>query len=122
MSQQQHVGTILYTLGPLLIQEQNALLAPIGRHWQKILVEQPDIDLFHKDGEHAGPYGDFLIAAVLCRLLAGDVSDAVSGMGFDFVQGMTIDMERPLMVEDKAALPVQLDKDKTDRILSIVKA
>ena len=37
-------------------------------------------------------------------------------------EGMTIDMERPLMVEDKATLSVQLDKDKTDRILSVVKA
>ena len=105
-----------------LAQDNKALLAPIGKVWQTVQNTWVDIDLYYKDGEHAGPYGDFLIAAVLCKLLAGDVSDAVSGMGFDFVQGMTIDMERPLMVEDKAALSVQLDKDKTDRILSIVKA
>ena len=104
-----------------LASDNRALLAPIGEVWQQVQNQWVDIDLYYKDGEHAGPYGDFLIAAVLCRLLAGDLSPEVSGMGFDFLQDGPIDMERPLVIEDKAVLSVQLDKNKTDRILSVVR-
>ena len=104
-----------------LAQEQNALLAPIGRHWQRILAEQPDIDLFHKDGEHAGPYGDFLIAATFCKLLCGDVSEEVSGMGHNFIGDCVVDFSKPTLLEDDR-VKVSLDKDKCDRILRVVKA
>ncbi len=105
-----------------LAQENDALLAPIGRVWQKVQQEQPDIELYHHDGEHAGPYGDFLIASVFCKLLCGDVSDTVSGMGFDFIGGKKVEFSLPTVVEDKDELLIALDKDKTDRILAAVKA
>ena len=101
--------------------ENNALLAPIGKVWQKVQQAREDIELYHTDGEHAGPYGDFLIAAVLCRLLTGAVSDAVSGMGFSFL-GERVDMQKPTVQEDKNLISVELDKEKTDFILSAVRA
>ena len=104
-----------------LAQDNNALLAPIGRLWQQTLSQEPDIDLFHRDGEHAGPYGDFLIAAVFCKLLCGDVSEAVSGMGHDFIGGLSVDFKKPTVLEDDS-VSIALDKDKCDRILNIVKA
>lgn len=106
-----------------LAEENDALLAPIGKVWQKVQNENEDIDLYFADGEHAGPYGDFLIAAVICRLLAGDVSPSVSGYGLDFFGDLKgLDMNRPLLLEDPSKVVTELDKDKTDRILKAVMA
>ncbi|MBQ9951458.1 MAG: hypothetical protein IJO98_04875 [Clostridia bacterium] len=101
--------------------ENDALLAPIGRVWQSVQTERPEIELYHTDGEHAGPYGDFLIAAVFCRMLAGSVSDEVSGTGFSFIGGK-VDMKKPVVQEDKEKLCVELDREITDFILEKVNA
>ena len=103
-----------------LADETGALLCPIGEIWQEVQLRHPSIDLYYKDGEHAGPYGDFLIAAALCRLLAGSVSESVRGMGLDFLKGLGVMMERPLVIEDKALLECELDADKTGMILEAV--
>lgn len=99
--------------------EHDALLAPIGRIWQAVQQEREDIELYHTDGEHAGPYGDFLIAAVFCKLLAGSVSESVSGTGFSFLGGK-VEWEKPVVQEDKALIHVELDREKTDYILKKV--
>ena len=101
--------------------ENDALLAPIGRVWQSVQTERPEIELYHTDGEHAGPYGDFLIAAVFCRMLAGSVSDEVSGTGFSYIGGK-VDMKKPVVQEDKEKLCVELDREITDFILEKVNA
>lgn len=105
-----------------LAQTHQALLAPVGRIWQQLRKEHGEIDLYHRDGEHAGPYGDFLVAAVLCKLLTGDVSPAVSGLGLNFLGVRSIDLDKPTVREDKALIPVELDKEKTDLILAAVRA
>ena len=87
----------------------------------QIVAGNLDIELYHTDGEHAGPYGDFLISAVLCRLLTGDVSDAVSGSGFSFIGGK-VSREKPTVLEDKQQIAIELEKEKTDFILSAVRA
>ena len=104
-----------------LAREQNALLAPVGKVWQTVREEYPDVELYYRDGEHASPYGDFLIAAVLCRLMTGTVPEAMSGTGFDFMQGGPFDLSMPEAIENKTGIPVPLDRDKTDRILAAVK-
>jgi hypothetical protein len=101
--------------------ENDALLAPIGRVWQAVQTARPEIELYHTDGEHAGPYGDFLIAAVFCKLLAGSVSETVSGTGFSFIGG-AVDMKKPVVQEDKEKLCVELDREITDFILEKVNA
>ena len=103
-----------------LAQERNALLAPIGLIWRNVREEYPDIDLYYEDGEHAGPYGDFLTAAALCKLLTGDISEAVNGTGFDFMQGGPFELDMPAAIEDKEAVQIPLDRDKTQRILNAV--
>ncbi len=105
-----------------LAAEHRALLAPVGRIWQQIQKNHSEIDLYHRDGEHAGPYGDFLVAATFCKLLTGDVSPAVSGMGFNFIGVRSIDMDKPTVREDKTQIPVALDREKTDCILAAVRA
>lgn len=103
-----------------LAAEYKGILAPIGRVWQSVLEQYEDIDLFHRDGEHAGPYGDFLIAAVFCKTLCGAVSEEVSGMGHDFIGGLPVEFAMPTLLEDSNAVKIQLDKDKCDRILAEV--
>ena len=105
-----------------LAAEHSALLAPVGRIWQQIQKNHSEIDLYHRDGEHAGPYGDFLVAATFCKLLTGDVSAAVSGMGFNFIGVRSIDMDKPTVREDTTQIPIELEKDKTDYILAAVRA
>ncbi|MBQ7499444.1 MAG: hypothetical protein IJT91_00970 [Clostridia bacterium] len=104
-----------------LADENNCRLAPIGVVWEKVCKAYPDIELYNDDGGHAGPYGDFLIAAVLCHTIEGKVSPEVSGRGLDFKGGKDIDWESPAVCEDKYIIPVDLDKDKTDRILGMIR-
>ena len=99
-----------------------ALLAPVGAVWRQIREDHPDIELYYRDGEHAGPYGDFLIAAVLCRVLTGAVAEETSGLGFDFMQGGPFDLAMPAAIEDREAVPIPLDRDKTGRILAAIRA
>ena len=105
-----------------LAAENNALLAPIGKVWERVNKEHPEIELYFADGEHAGPYGDFLISCVLCKLLTGDISEDVSGYGLDFFGGVKgFDMQRPVLLEDKELVKTELDKEKTDIIIKTVK-
>ncbi len=104
-----------------LAQEQKALLAPIGAIWASVRKKNPEIELYYKDGEHAGPYGDFLIAAVLCRLLTGEVPQSMNGISFDFMQVGPFDLDMPRAIEEKAAVPVFLEPDKTEQILQEVR-
>jgi len=102
-----------------LAADHDALLAPVGRVWQTVQRLRPDIELYHTDGEHAGPYGDFLIAAVLCNLLAGSVANEVSGMGFSFIDREK-EEEKPAIQENRELISIALDREKTDFILETV--
>ncbi|MBQ1467727.1 MAG: hypothetical protein IIZ27_04550 [Solobacterium sp.] len=105
-----------------LAETNNALICPVGIIWQRILQEYPEIDLFWKDGEHAGVYGDFLIAASFCRLLTGKVSPEVSGLGQDFFGDSTFNFELPRILEDPEKVKIDLDKEKTDTILKVIES
>ena len=105
-----------------LASEKDALLAPVGRIWQKVLNEHEDIDLFFADGEHASPYGDFLIAAAMCKVLTGKVSPSVSGKGFSFFGEKPLGSEWASIIEDKNDIPCELDKLKTDAILVAIES
>lgn len=104
-----------------LAADNQALLAPVGRYWQNVRTEQKDIDLFHEDGEHAGPYGDFLIAAVFCKLIYGTVSEEICGMGHNFIGDGMLDFSNPIVLEDDS-VKTRLDKEKCQRILNIIQA
>ena len=103
-----------------LAKEHDALLAPVGRVWQKVQQEYPDIELYFRDGEHAGPYGDFLIACVMCRLMTGRLNEEVSGQGFDFLQNDPVSMDMPKVIEDRKRIPVELDREQTDNIIKAI--
>ena len=98
--------------------ENDAILAPVGAAWQTINRTRPDVDLYHVDGAHAGPYGDFLIAAALCRATAGRVSPEVCGVGRSFLS----DPRNEVVIEEADAVPCALDKEKCAAILAAVEA
>ena len=102
--------------------ENGALLAPVGAVWRAVRETCPEIELYYTDGEHAGPYGDFLVAAVLCSTLVGEVSEKVCGLGFDFLQGGPFDLEMPSAIEERSAVPIALDPAKTRQILELAGA
>ena len=103
-----------------LAADNGALLAPVGRVWQNVIRKYENIDLFFADGEHAGIYGDFLIAAVFCKLLTGQLSCEIAGMGQDFIQGLEVDFELPVFVEEKEKVPVTLERETCHNILAEV--
>lgn len=105
-----------------LAHEESARLAPIGEIWSAVLNAHPDIELYHTDGAHAGPYGDFLIAAVLCKTIFGDVSEDVIGSGHDFLKGRELDFSMPELVCSPYAVRTELCTDKTKRIIEAVRA
>ena len=102
-----------------LAADNRTLLAPVGRYWQKVLTTWEDIDLFHVDGEHAGPYGDFLVAAAFCKLIYGSVSDGICGMGHNFLGALPLDFRNPTVLEDDR-VKVRLDEEKCRRILDAI--
>ena len=102
-----------------LAADNDALLAPVGRCWQQVRQERTDISLFHTDGEHAGFYGAFLIAATLCKVIYGAVSQEVCGMGHDFIGSLPLDFSSPALLEDDR-VQIPLDEEKCRHILNIV--
>ncbi len=50
-------------------QEINALLAPVGVEWWKLLNENPTIEMYRPDGEHASLTGSRLAAAVIWKTI-----------------------------------------------------
>ena len=73
-----------------LAEEQGALLAPIGEVWAAVKPEiegAPDGDLYFRDGEHASPTGDYLIAMVLTKVMTGKLPDESFLKALDFSSG-----------------------------------
>ncbi len=67
-----------------LCAETGACLSPVGLVWQRVLARDPEFPLFFADGEHASPYGDYLIAVTHCRLLSGRSCLELPALGGDF--------------------------------------
>jgi len=47
----------------------HAGLAPVGTAWRQSIREKPELNLYHKDGRHAGPAGAYLTACVFYAVL-----------------------------------------------------
>ena len=105
-----------------LAEKYGALLAPVGELFERF--RGTDIELYWKDGEHASPYGSWLIALSFAALLCGKREpDAVSSRGFDFravydesIGGL------PRAEENPAREEIELDPEKTARIRAAVAA
>lgn len=115
-----------------------ALLAPVGTIFEKLRGERSDIELFWKDGEHAGTYGDLVIASTLYKLIgeregwrsAGADGEGSCGCGLkagafdnsarDFVSDLKLDFHHPCVLEDRSKIEVELDQDKTAAVFAAV--
>ncbi len=103
-----------------LATDNGALLSPVGRAWQRLLSEHPEIDLFFRDGEHASPYGDLLIAATHAALVAGPDALRLPDHILDFRLSWN-DPQRPEASLKREEMLVPLDPAKANAILSIVR-
>jgi hypothetical protein len=55
-----------------------AVVAPVGRAWDRALAARPDLELYAGDGNHQSALGAFLTAAVLYGRLTGDSPAALA--------------------------------------------
>ena len=100
-----------------ITEESGSLLLPIGELFSLVQKEHPEISLYWKDGEHASPYGDYLIAATLTSLLCGSNSlDAVGDGGINFSVSFQDSDGLPSASEDPEQMKITLDPE-TARIL-----
>ena len=70
-----------------IAEDEGVKLAPIGEIWSKVLKEfanEPDADLYYKDGTHASGLGDYLVAMTLTKTITGRLPDASFRESFDF--------------------------------------
>lgn len=106
--QRQQAMTLAYRE---LAAQTGALLAPVGEIWQLLRQRSPEIELFWRDGEHASPLGDYLIAATLCALLTGADPQALPSLGADFSGEEEIAFfDHPQVREDPAQIETALEE------------
>lgn len=62
-----------------------AMLAPVGMAWETMRFQPEILNLYHRDGRHAGKAGAYLTACVFYTLVCGEdpcgVSPAIEGKG-----------------------------------------
>ncbi|MBQ6065882.1 MAG: hypothetical protein IJK89_03595 [Clostridia bacterium] len=70
-----------------LAAKTGARLAPVGEVWSAVSADLKDAsnaDLYFRDGEHASPVGDYLIAMVLTKTITGRLPERNFLKAFDF--------------------------------------
>ena len=106
----------------------NTRLIPVGTIWDRLVKAHPEIDLFERDGEHAGAYGAYLeamtIAASIIIEKTGEVPDfsKVGCAARYFAAPADIDYDAPLVSEDREETAVALDEEKAAVIRQAVQA
>ena len=95
-----------------------SLLAPVGTIWKKIVNDHPEIDLYERDGEHAGPYGAYLEALTVASAIAADKTGKLADMtrigpeARDYAAPEDIDYDAPIVCEDRGETETVLDDGK----------
>ena len=87
-----------------------ALLAPVGRAFDRLRREHPELELYYRDGEHASPAGDYLIAAMLAGLLTKKDVRALSSSAIDFRVSIDMENNRVSALESAADCRITLDE------------
>ncbi len=94
-------------------------VAPVGLVWKEMLAVHPEIDLFWRDGEHASPAGDYLIALVLAMCVYKRTDFAWPSAAHDFALGLPeIDFKHLVLQEDPSKTAFELDDDTVSAIAS----
>ena len=93
-----------------LAAETGALLCPVGERFAALTAEHPEIELYWKDGAHASPAGDYLIAALFAALLTGrGNAEGVGDEALDFRTDFEGENGLPLSEEDAGRVAFRLD-------------
>ena len=95
-------------------------LAPVGLVWDKLRGE---LDLYYKDGEHAGPLGSYLIACTFLRALTGECVTGLPTtleMGAPTFAGLTF--EKTLSQDFDCPTAYELDAAACRRVQETVDA
>ena len=103
-----------------LAQETGALLAPVGAIWQQVQQTYLKIELYWRDGAHASVYGDYLIAAVLCKTILNGTLDQIGNMGLDFGAGEDINFHNPVLCEKADEIPRGLNEESCNNIKTAI--
>lgn len=77
--------------------ELDAMVAPVGRAFQLMQEEHPDIDIYHTDGSHPSPHGTYLAACVFYVVLWHD-----NPVGIEYGENEYITEEEKLILQEMA--------------------
>lgn len=97
-----------------------ALLAPVGEVFAA-LKDDPSVDLYYSDGEHASPYGDLLTAAVICGTILFKSDLVLPDEIIDYHVSFGNE-EGPSAWLDKNRMKVKTDRRKAAKILDAVRS
>ena len=97
-------------------------VVPVGEIFADLNDKHPDIDLYFRDGEHASPYGDYLISACFASFFSGihDLS-GLDDRGIDFGVRMPENASGPVAETDGSKIWIDLDPNKTAVIKTAVR-
>ena len=112
MKAEPEMADIMSRLYRQLAAETGALLCPVGECFAALTAEHPEIELYWKDGAHASPEGDYLIAAMFAVLLTGRGStEGIDDRALDFRNDFEGEGGLPLAEEDGECVPFRLSAD-----------
>jgi len=78
---------IMYDTYGKLAKETNTKYSPVGNIFERVLNENPDINLYWFDGEHCSPYGTYVNACCAYTLIFGESPVGLPSRGIDHIQG-----------------------------------
>ncbi len=91
--------------------ELDALLAPVGQAWEKVMKKNSSIHLHHDDGRHANPTGSYLAACVFYTLLTKASPEGMpESLSFGEKRLVSIEKETALFLQ-RIAFETVMDYD-----------
>ena len=92
-----------------LTREQGALLSPVGRIWEAIRQQAPEVELYYADGAHASAYGSYLVALTHCSVITGKSPLGLPAVGRDDLRRYVPEEGRDVCESDPGKTVTALD-------------
>lgn len=77
---------VMYEIYEKVAKENDVKLNPIGRIFEDVTKNHPEIEMYWRDGEHASPYGAYANALSTFAVIFGESIDYVSSNSIDTFQ------------------------------------
>ena len=104
-----------------LAASNNAMLSPVGKVWEMVQKNYPEIELYHKDGAHASVYGAYINACCHYTVLSGLPCVDLPNIGKDFIKDISQDKLRKQVTGIADAVDIELDMEICRKIQSVVR-